>query len=1247
MPAADRDQRRLAKRGRANQRQAFVAQRSGEFDQAALDEAMARLLTDDDVAGDSAGPAPLAFPSSDNQRWVPIGPSVVRRGQAENRPRVTGRIRDLAVDATGQRAYAASANGGVWYTGDAGSTWAPVGGWAERARTLGGNLNAQTCGCLLVSFGATAAADVVLVGTGETSPWVGHTGGRRAGLGVLSGIGPAAGAVGGSPWERESGLAQLEGLGIYRLARRPGRTPGDASASPDQVVAATSGGLFIGTRTRVPAVPAIGGSPAVPQHDVYRWVRATGIDALVLGAPPRTPPVPDVTDVAWVANPLSTNDRIVVTAMDSSGSASSVVAFSDDLGVTFTPITGLAAATGLQGRASLAEVAGTGRFYVLGDVAGAPPVPTVWQVPSITATPPVATAVPGLPSGADLWSFSATSGTSARDYDQAIAADSVGGTDRVYVGGSTFSPRSEWSASLWAYDVGGTVAAPTLGPAIGLSRTGGPPGGDGADTPGMVGNTVHADVHAIRVTGPTASRQVWVACDGGVFVSAQAGRVNSFASRAVGLAAIEVGFVANHPTSSHFAAIGCQDNGTQVRVGESVWEATFMGDGGGTVFHPIASQIVVTQYINASWNAQPTRGYADPMLRDRGGPAGTIGREDGTAAFYSGASMVTRTPATARLALGTNRVWVTDDLGVADPCTWRVLPSASGASSDPRPAGRDPVARRAVGVPASGLGSVHTVRWASATDLLALYASGVMHYAQQGDGTWNVTEIMPGVPPTAGAPNATLTTLTDIAPVPASGDFYLTTTGERTGPAGSTAVATLDTCWFYDATAGAFSATGLRQVLDTAAPPVTGPNDPAYSVVVDPTTPTVVYVGTVTGVWRGVRTPGTAAHAWTPLVNGLPQAAVQDLAIWTDPSGAAGSPTLLRAAIQARGVWEVDLANPEPRRTYLRVHERDDRRRAPTPLSNPRRRPGGTPERAWASPDIVVRPRWPMAAAPSWRLGGGSIRAGNTPAYQLWTFQTAFRWLYPSVVADGRWNDQFSDIVQLHRNTLGLPAGRRIDRALWDAVVGGFRLGTPPPGTLAVTSAASDPLAVYRPPWHTPASTAAAASEVDLLESVVPVRDVADVWRVCREPSTVDVLVHHRDTRPLAVNDAWAALLWQNAPAAATLHNADLSDLPAYAASLTTATPVAAPAGWTAVTTAGSAVHRLGVPLDARLPRAISIDVDLSSVPVNHHVALVAVVGSSLDPPSTPPAGASTSATDVVLAWSHAAMRVVQMVDRP
>ncbi|QTN41167.1 beta propeller repeat protein [Marinobacter salsuginis] len=83
------------------------------------------------------GPAPMVFPANNTNRWVPIGPSVVRRGQADGRPRVSGRVRDLAISPDGQRAYAGSAKGGVWYTGDGGATWEPVGGWANEPRRAG------------------------------------------------------------------------------------------------------------------------------------------------------------------------------------------------------------------------------------------------------------------------------------------------------------------------------------------------------------------------------------------------------------------------------------------------------------------------------------------------------------------------------------------------------------------------------------------------------------------------------------------------------------------------------------------------------------------------------------------------------------------------------------------------------------------------------------------------------------------------------------------------------------------------------------------------------------------------------------------------------------------------------------------------------------------------------------------------------------------------------------------------------
>jgi hypothetical protein len=316
-------------------------------------------------------------------------------------------------------------------------------------------------------------------------------------------------------------------------------------------------------------------------------------------------------------------------------------------------------------------------------------------------------------------------------------------------------------------------------------------------------------------------------------------------------------------------------------------------------------------------------------------------------------------------------------------------------------------------------------------------------------------------------------------------------------------------------------------------------------------------------------------------------------------------------------------------------------------MADPRRRPTAPAEPVYASPDVVVRPRWPVATAPSWRLGGGTIAGNAGRGYQLWTFQTAFRWIHPSIVADGQWSDQLADLIELQRTVPpALPPGRFIDRALWDAVVGGTRLAAN--GQINVS--AGDPLAVYRPPWHHVGALAAPATEIDLLETVLPqdTRIGGTVWRVHKEPVTVDVLVHHRDTRPLPANDAFAIVLWRSAATQAAALGGDVSGFVGYARSLLTGAPQADPAGWNAaVDGAGARVHRLAHVLDARLPKAIPVDIDLSAVPDWHRVLIVAIVGSNTDNLTTAPTAAVTTPETLARQWPHAALRLVQVVPRP
>jgi hypothetical protein len=140
------------------------------------------------------------------------------------------------------------------------------------------------------------------------------------------------------------------------------------------------------------------------------------------------------------------------------------------------------------------------------------------------------------------------------------------------------------------------------------------------------------------------------------------------------------------------------------------------------------------------------------------------------------------------------------------------------------------------------------------------------------------------------------------------------------------------------------------------------------SIAVDPANSDIVYVGTSVGVVRGVLTFSLVGGVqephwdWQAFDIGLPEAAVNDLAIYQS-----GGVKLLRAALQARGVWEVDLANETTApKTYLRVYPTDTRRRMATELTGPTTA-GETGLRFDASPDIVID-----AASTSFGSGGPS-----------------------------------------------------------------------------------------------------------------------------------------------------------------------------------------------------------------------------------------------------------------------------------
>ncbi|HKC03498.1 MAG TPA: hypothetical protein VKC17_09370, partial [Sphingomicrobium sp.] len=146
---------------------------------------------------------------------------------------MSGRITSIVVGPGGTRAYAGAANGGVWSTADSGTSWSPLDDYAvSPSLTSGIEADSLAVGAIAVQFGATAATDLVYVGTGEAN----SSGDSYFGVGVKRS--PSGGAPGS--WTLEG--TNLAGRGFFRLAIDPD--------DPTLVLAATTVGIF-----RRPAAP--------------------------------------------------------------------------------------------------------------------------------------------------------------------------------------------------------------------------------------------------------------------------------------------------------------------------------------------------------------------------------------------------------------------------------------------------------------------------------------------------------------------------------------------------------------------------------------------------------------------------------------------------------------------------------------------------------------------------------------------------------------------------------------------------------------------------------------------------------------------------------------------------------------------------------------------------------------------------------------------------------------------------------
>jgi hypothetical protein len=817
-------------------------------------------------------------------------------------------------------------------------------------------------------------------------------------------------------------------------------------------------------------------------------------------------------------------------------------------------------------RFSLAASASGDTIWVLGEG------PRVWRIDATVATP-VGVLVGSLPPR--LWGAKTIS-----DLKMAISVDPSNPAN-LALGGTSDAP----DAALFIGVVTGAAAGPLTFTLAGAHR----------------GRGVHVDILAIRFT--TDGKQVWVACDGGVFVSASGGQEGTFAARNTGLPVVEAGFVACHPTNDAALVLGAQDNATQRRVGETIWRFERGGDGGGVAFDQVTTHRYVAQRTDANWSNGPNAPRA-PVHR---GPRANWAAEDDKAEFYS-------TPATIgngavnQLAVGTNRVWFTTDWGAH----WVTLPNGV---NDPRTGG---VNNGQDALPKDG-GAVRALRWATVDQLWVLCKRGLYQMQRDATGRWKRADVsLKDVLHPAKT--------TDVKPSDVGNDIAVH--NSTVGTFGSLYLAMLgdlstdddDLLWWWDGTSK-WHKTGLASKTTAA----------ALAVAIEPGHIDTVYVGTAIGVFRAsiqFDGDGPSWPNWTRLDNGLPDVAVQDLAVFSN-----GPVRLLRAATQARGVWELDLAGPVTDRTYVRVHRYDTRRTLPSSLVAPFEPKIPDPADAtkridttyrWhASPDLRVHPQLGPMAAPA-SLPWTRAHPAGTPTdrfgfWRLWRFQAALRREDLRCEATGVWDAEFDAV--LRTNGVPTPGGNAtINKTYWESKVTGANL--------------------TRLPWDTPRPTEADLAEY-LPAEANPFGDRQPSVLVPRSVLTAYVMLHHRGAAVASSGDVQTTLLyrvvssWQGKASTAWLP-ANVGWTAAIAKLLTDGTNPALPAGWLLADTTNP---RRSPASDAAAgsPAVAAFDVDLSTLADKALVLLVAVVHSANDHVSV----TESPLRDLTLASPHVAVRSV------
>ncbi len=890
--------------------------------------------------------------------WVPVGPSTVLFGQITGGPgRASGRVNSLAVSPDGDRIYAGTANGGVWYSGDGGAHWIPLDSFESRTTIAPDQIAAcsLSIGALFVLFGATSAQDQVFAATGEGSgsalAWgtTQHTGRgiRGAGDGAATGPAPAVAtnpAV--NPWtyDASTGADAFVGRAIHRIAAELTTAATPAVA---KMFVATNAGLYVRDFTA-----------ATQQWQQLRdsWVWDVVWDGARL----------------WIAMPT----KLYVSADE--GQTFSEVTLPDSFGRTVPPPPA---------------------------PPGSPPPPPPPTRPSfnrlVLAALPSGSGVYVLGGGGRLWR--ATGGASA--------AVPVLGLPYDMFGAPVTHDSYAIALTAWADTAGDVVLAGATTKLLrGTIATATPT----VVAPTEVQNGTHADYHAFFTRTVGTARRVYVGSDGGVFRSDSGAALGTFQTRNNGLAVLEPYFLAGSPLSEAMLLIGTQDNGANRCMTPETWMTVIDGDAGGVAIDPADSRRIAAQYINGKWRVAdtsyvtwfpaPRAAITSLSANDQAAVIklfddATTSEQNATP-FYSGCSaIVDPTTGKTLLAIGARRVWLTDDWGVS----WKTLPTLTDPAASPAGTAPRALAPRA---DQDVIGDVTVVRFAGPERILVLTEDAAFHFQHHpASGTTAERWVKTKLPSPFGSKTSVLRTdiALDRAEVGSLGSAYMTLA--RPGESGRQ-----HHVYWFDGT-GRWLDCGLD--IDTPANAVVvDPLD--HSVYVG--TDVGVFRGTTLPT---AATTWTWEHFSDGLPEApVSDLIIDERGTSVDPP-LADRVRLLRASLAGRGVFEIPVSHTrrEPAIvTYVRAHD-EDRRRSAIP-STPRRpypRTASSAARTGplavtdydplpldASPDIRVR-RAPGSAYPRLTSDGSRYNGPADPRTYVQLAIDAARGTSTSMITDVEW----------------------------------------------------------------------------------------------------------------------------------------------------------------------------------------------------------------------------------------------------